>query len=39
MKPENLKLIANVGSVSEVLPALRSYSAPRTEKWIGLDEV
>ena len=39
MKPENLKLIANVGSVSEVLPALRSYSAPHAEKWIGLDEV
>ena len=38
MKPENLNLIANVGSVGEVLPALRSYSAPHAEKWIGLDE-
>ncbi len=28
MKPENLGLIANVGAVSEVLPALRAYSAP-----------
>ena len=39
MKPENLRLIANVGAVSEVLPALRAYAAPRVTKWIGLDEV
>lgn len=39
MKPDNLRLIANVGTVAEVLPALRAYSAPRVGKWIGLDEV
>jgi len=39
MKEENLRLIANVGAVGEVLPALRAYSAPRVGKWIGLDEV
>jgi len=39
MKEENLRLIANVAAVSEVLPALRAYSAPRVGKWIGLDEV
>jgi uncharacterized protein (TIGR00730 family) len=39
IREENLRLIANVGAVSEVLPALQSYSAPRVGKWIGLDEV
>jgi len=36
---ENLRLIANVRAVSELLPALRSYSVPRRGKWIGLGEV
>jgi uncharacterized protein (TIGR00730 family) len=38
MKRENLQLIVNVASVDEVLPALRSYSAPRVDKWVGLAE-
>ena len=39
VKEENLRLIANVRAVSELLPALRSYSVPRLGKWIGLGEV
>ena len=39
VKEENLRLIANVGAVSEVLPALRAYSAPRVTKWVDLDDV
>ena len=38
MKAENLGLIQNVGTVGEVLPALRAYSPPRVAKWIGLDD-
>jgi len=38
MKPENLRLIVNVGTVGEVLPALRAYSPPRVGKWIGVDD-
>jgi hypothetical protein len=38
MKPENLRLIQNVGTVGEVLPALRAYSPPRVVKWIGLND-
>ncbi len=39
MKPENLGLIANMGAVGEVLPALRAYSSPRVTKWVDLDDV
>ena len=39
VKEENLRLITNVRAVSELLPALRSYSVPRLGKWIGLGEV
>ena len=39
VKEENLRLITNVRAVSELLPALRSYSVPRPGKWIGLGEV
>jgi hypothetical protein len=38
MKAENLGLIQNVGTVGEVLPALRAYSPPRVVKWIGLND-
>jgi uncharacterized protein (TIGR00730 family) len=38
MKRENLDLIANVGSVADVLPALRSYDPPRVDKLLGLRE-
>ncbi len=38
MKKENLRLIVNVATVAEVLPALRSYSPPDVEKWIRLGE-
>jgi hypothetical protein len=34
MKPENLDLIANVGAVADVLPALRAYAPPRVAKWL-----
>src|SRR6266568_2758081 len=37
MRPENLQLIPNVGSVAEVLPALASYSAPYVGKWTDLE--
>ena len=39
VKEENLRLITNVRSVDELLPALRAYSVPRLGKWIGLGEV
>jgi uncharacterized protein (TIGR00730 family) len=38
IKPENRELIINVGTVDEVLPALRGYAPPRVEKWIKLGE-
>lgn len=34
MKPANLSLVANVGTVDEVLPALRTYSVPYVDKWL-----
>jgi hypothetical protein len=37
MKADNLRLIENVSTVDEVLPALRAYSPPRGGKWIGVD--
>jgi uncharacterized protein (TIGR00730 family) len=39
MKPEHRGLILNVAGVGEVLPALRSYSAPAAGKWIGVEDV
>lgn len=38
MKPENLALIANVGAVSDVLPTLQSYAAPRVAKWVDVTD-
>jgi uncharacterized protein (TIGR00730 family) len=38
LKPENLRLIVNVPGVGDVLPALRSYSAPPVDKWIGMED-
>jgi uncharacterized protein (TIGR00730 family) len=38
MRPEHLALIVEVDDVDNLLAALRSYSAPRVEKWIDLDE-
>ena len=38
MRPEHLALIVEVDDVDDILAALRSYSAPRVEKWIDLDE-
>jgi hypothetical protein len=38
MKADNLRLIANVPSVAELLPALRSYEPPRAGKWMELDD-
>ena len=38
MKQENLELIANVGAVADVLPALRSYVPPRVGKWLDPQE-
>ena len=38
MKPAHLALIAEVGDVGDLLSALRSYSAPRVEKWVDLEE-
>lgn len=38
MKQENLGLIANVGAVADVLPALRSYVPPRVGKWLDPQE-
>ena len=37
MKPGNLGLIMNVETVSEVLPALDTYSVPYVDKWLDLD--
>jgi hypothetical protein len=37
MRPEHLALIVEVGDVDELLPALRSYSAPEVEKWVDLE--
>ena len=37
MRPEHLALIVEVGEVGELLPALRSYSAPEVEKWVDLE--
>jgi uncharacterized protein (TIGR00730 family) len=38
LKATNLALIANVGSVGEVLDGLRSYAPPVEEKWVDLDQ-
>jgi hypothetical protein len=38
MKPEHRGLILNVAGVGHVLPALRSYSAPDVDKWIGVSD-
>jgi uncharacterized protein (TIGR00730 family) len=38
MRPEHLALIVEVDEVNDLLAALRSYSAPRVEKWIDLDD-
>jgi len=38
MRPENLGLVANVTDLSILLPTLRQYHVPYTDKWIGLDE-
>jgi uncharacterized protein (TIGR00730 family) len=38
MRPEHLALIVEVHEVDDLLAALRSYSAPRVEKWIDLDD-
>jgi uncharacterized protein (TIGR00730 family) len=38
LKTENLRLIVNVPAVGDVLPAIRSYTAPRAGKWLDLDE-
>jgi hypothetical protein len=38
MKQENLDLIGTVGTVREVLPALRSYAPPRVGKWLDPEE-
>ena len=38
IKPENLRLIVNVGDVGDLLPALRSYVPPRVNKLVELDE-
>jgi uncharacterized protein (TIGR00730 family) len=38
MKPENLALIANVPTVGDLLPALRSYTPPRVGKWLDPQE-
>jgi uncharacterized protein (TIGR00730 family) len=38
MKPEHLALIVEVDEVDDLLSALRSYSVPRVEKWIELDD-
>jgi hypothetical protein len=37
MRPEHLALIVEVGDVDELLPALRSYSAPVVEKSVDLE--
>jgi len=38
MRAESLGLIVNVEGVADVLPALRSYTSVRQDKWVDLDE-
>jgi hypothetical protein len=38
MIAENLKLIANVESVAEVLPTIGSYAIGYTDKWLDLEQ-
>ncbi len=38
MKPAHLALIVEVGDIADLLSALRSYSAPRVEKRVDLEE-
>ena len=38
IKPENLRLIVNVSDVAGLLPTLRSYTPPRVDKLVELDE-
>ena len=38
MKPENLRLISNVATVADLLPALRAYQSPRVGKWLDPQE-
>ena len=38
MKPENLRLISNVATVADLLPALRAYQPPRAGKWLDPQE-
>jgi hypothetical protein len=38
MIPENLQLIANVATVDEVLPTIRAYEIPYTDKWLDLEQ-
>ena len=35
---ENLKLIANVETVDQVIPTLRAYEIPYTDKWLDLEQ-
>ena len=38
MIAENLKLIANVESVDDVIPTIRAYEIPYTDKWLDLEQ-
>ncbi|HEY6622782.1 MAG TPA: TIGR00730 family Rossman fold protein [Acidimicrobiales bacterium] len=38
MKAAHLALVVEVGEVSDLLPALRSYSPPHVEKWVDLED-
>jgi hypothetical protein len=38
MPRENLKLIANVDRLENVIPTLQAYDVPYTDKWLALDQ-
>jgi uncharacterized protein (TIGR00730 family) len=38
MRGDNLRLVANVESVDAVIPTLRAYEVPYTDKWLDLEQ-
>jgi uncharacterized protein (TIGR00730 family) len=38
MRPDNLRLVVNVESVDDVIPTLRAYEVPYTDKWLDLEQ-
>jgi len=38
MRGDNLRIVVNVESVDDVIPTLRAYEVPYTDKWLDLEQ-